>query len=131
MNLVGYFPDKHNRWSSEMQLNVPQSPGCETRKDSYKSTQLQHLALCTLADNYRNRRTALHDDVTYVIFSKFCMYLVCLCLLITALNPAVVGYSLDRRTCSTNATIPLLVLNPIAIHCPAASGCCEEIFQVV
>lgn len=32
------------RWSSEMQLNIPPSPGCETRKDSNNSTQLQHLA---------------------------------------------------------------------------------------
>ena len=60
------------------------------------------------------------------MYLKFCMYFVCLYLLITALNPAVVGYSLYRRTCFTKGTIPLLVLNPYRIHCPAASSWCEE-----
>ena len=44
MNMIGYFPGKHTRWSTEMQLNVSPSPGCETRSDSNKSTQLQELA---------------------------------------------------------------------------------------
>ena len=69
------------------------------------------------ADNNSNgnSRTALHYFGTYVIvfeYLKVCMYPVCLCLLITALNLAVVGYSLYRRTCSTKATIPLPVLSP-------------------
>ena len=67
------------------------------------------------SDNYSNgnRRTALHDDVTYVTFSNV-RNLLALCPSRSThygFNPAVVGYSLYRRTCSTKVTIPFLVSN--------------------
>ena len=53
-------------------------------------------------------------------YVKFCMYFDCLYLLITASNPAVVGYSLYRRTCFPKGIIPLLVLNPYRKTLPSS-----------